>query len=1064
MVYAALFVNRHAHTWLATLCLMMFWGCSTSSEPAKQSSTNQPSLRSDVGLDGALSIEADRSGLVDIEEVVDIATDTTITSIDLDIIQSDGAPVDVDNPLEDSTGETHSDDVVDATIQLDAVGDTSLPSSDGGSMVDASIDSGSIDTAVNDTGPVDTKVCPFGLTPSLINCGFQGVCAGTVKVKCVADQPTCDYTKVPNYEVVELTCDGLDNDCNGATDNNLARPIAVSWPNVGVCKKALKVCDASNGWKEPKGVEIAGYQSVETQCDGLDNDCDGVTDIDITGKPPMSSALGVCSSLSKVCLWGMWLNPNPQQAPNYQAVETLCDGLDNDCDGLTDESLSPPKLPSGGFKVLQSGVCTGAKASCVKGVWVAPDYAKYVSSIGLSGLYEPIEQTCDGLDNDCDGQTDEGLTGPPASIQFGVCAGLRKVCKGINGWMDPPLQQVAKVSLGPEISCDGQDNDCDGKTDEEAICPLWQLGGRNQAGAAVRGDTVVIAAGSSMQIFKAAKLVRQDFRHSQPVVALALSSDGKLLASCSTNEVLRVQSVNDGVMVDKVDAPGKTWRSVSWAPTNKAVAVGDSVGWVRVVPIGSGPGAFAKKLFSGVVRPIRWVQSGSLTGLRVVAAGGNGQVKAIHPYTGVTWTYEPKPLAKGVVTDIAIDKRYAAVSWNQGGVAVFDTKDGATLGATFALTVAAQALSFDEMGRLWVIDKQGDVRRYDPQGDPPSSWKLSWSFVGTSAPGPVVSLDWLPPKILLASGSQATGTLSDKGAWSLLWQGSNALTASLSIQPPLWARALGGPQVYFGDASGPLGSLSPHGSGKVAELALSPNNASTLLSRSQKGALVSWPLPGAKGPLWSVNTAVTGSLAWSPDGSAHWRAQKSQLWRTSVADGKSTLWYSHPKGAKIDAISVSAQHDRLAFACQDSTEQLVMMDLKKSSILWSRDKLVAPRHALAWRPDGKEILASGGSAKLALIDTQQGKTIALLPGHFGYVSALAWMSEGKRFVSASDDGLVRLWRRTSKGAIGEMTSVRHCNWPCLGNGGVVGVGQIGANRWVSLGSDGGQILWSLPPL
>jgi hypothetical protein len=85
--------------------------------------------------------------------------------------------------------------------------------------------------------------------------------------------------------------------------------------------------------------------------------------------------------------------------------------------------------------------------------------------------YEPVELSCDGLDNDCDGATDADLPLNPCSLQAGVCAGSVKTCAGAGGW-----QACGPADYGPdyepeEVSCDYRDNDCDGVVDEPFIDP-----------------------------------------------------------------------------------------------------------------------------------------------------------------------------------------------------------------------------------------------------------------------------------------------------------------------------------------------------------------------------------------------------------------------------------------------------------------------------------------------------------------------------------------------------------------------------------------------------------------
>jgi hypothetical protein len=76
----------------------------------------------------------------------------------------------------------------------------------------------------------------------------------------------------------EEVCDGVDNDCSDAVDDGLTAPSA--FLTDGVCAGAVKVCEGSSGWAEPAYGSMVGYESTEMSCDDLDNDCDGVADED----------------------------------------------------------------------------------------------------------------------------------------------------------------------------------------------------------------------------------------------------------------------------------------------------------------------------------------------------------------------------------------------------------------------------------------------------------------------------------------------------------------------------------------------------------------------------------------------------------------------------------------------------------------------------------------------------------------------------------------------------------------------------------------------------------------
>ena len=76
---------------------------------------------------------------------------------------------------------------------------------------------------------------------------------------------------------------------------------------------------------------------------------------------------------------------------------------------------------------------------------------------------EPGVETCNGVDDDCDGVVDDHLTGAPACpLTKGVCASAQPVCAGTGGW---GACDYGASYQATETACDGEDNDCDGVVD-----------------------------------------------------------------------------------------------------------------------------------------------------------------------------------------------------------------------------------------------------------------------------------------------------------------------------------------------------------------------------------------------------------------------------------------------------------------------------------------------------------------------------------------------------------------------------------------------------------------------
>ncbi len=152
------------------------------------------------------------------------------------------------------------------------------------------------------------------------------------------------------------------------------------------------------------------------------------------------------------------------------AIKTeLCDGADNDCDGAIDEGFNKGAACDNG----QQGVCrrtgtlgctpdgSGVQCSAVAvtpGVEICnglDDDCDGKIDEGVSGCNcVPQGETCNNMDDDCDGTIDEGIT---RACGQGTCQGIETCSKGVFGGCTAPAS-------GVEI-CNGLDDDCDGVKD-----------------------------------------------------------------------------------------------------------------------------------------------------------------------------------------------------------------------------------------------------------------------------------------------------------------------------------------------------------------------------------------------------------------------------------------------------------------------------------------------------------------------------------------------------------------------------------------------------------------------
>ena len=284
-------------------------------------------------------------------------------------------------------------------------------------------------------------------------CGIgQVVCGANLTATCSTDPDG------PASQATPEQCDNLDNDCDGKIDDGLAYgdiPVGSQCEGLGECGVGVVLCNAQNKTAvcstNPDGV---ANQSKPESCDNKDNDCDGLTDEEIDKSKSTCSQLGLCATaLIATCQSGVW-GCSYDTAAGYQTTETLCDDLDNDCDGVTDEGFG-----------LKGQACDGNDPdTCKTGAWTCTENKFDVVCVeppaGVSG-----PEICDGKDNDCNGQTDELFPTKGTAcdgLDSDLCANGSWTCKANGSGVECTNEFILNLA---EV-CDNEDNDCDGQTDE----------------------------------------------------------------------------------------------------------------------------------------------------------------------------------------------------------------------------------------------------------------------------------------------------------------------------------------------------------------------------------------------------------------------------------------------------------------------------------------------------------------------------------------------------------------------------------------------------------------------
>jgi hypothetical protein len=328
---------------------------------------------------------------------------------------------------------------------------------------------------------LETGACQHGTQDCIA--GELGGCIGNVDPtgeSCNTIDDDCDDL------IDETVTSTYYRDLDGDSYGDPAMPQAACAAPVGYVPVASD-CDDTRAASHPSALET---------CNGIDDDCDGAADdgvlttffgdVDGDGYGGAMTMLACSAPAGFVATSG---DCNDSSAAVHPLATEGCNLVDDNCNGTTDEGCAcvdgasqtcgTPNAMGGGFNTM--GICRTGLQSCASGAWQM-----------CVGNVVPATESCNMRDDDCNGVVDDGSGAPRAWYQdcdrdgYGArgssptygcdMPSTPSACSsGTGGWAQTNsdcADAIAGINPGIVESCDGIDNDCDDTVDG-ALATSW---------------------------------------------------------------------------------------------------------------------------------------------------------------------------------------------------------------------------------------------------------------------------------------------------------------------------------------------------------------------------------------------------------------------------------------------------------------------------------------------------------------------------------------------------------------------------------------------------------------
>jgi WD40 repeat protein len=545
--------------------------------------------------------------------------------------------------------------------------------------------------------------------------------------------------------------------------------------------------------------------------------------------------------------------------------------------------------------------------------------------------------------------------------------------------------------------------------------------------------------------------------HSGQIFSVAVSPDGKILASGSFDHNIKLWDVSTGVELRVLTGHSFVVESVAFSPDGKTLA---SASWDRTAKlwdVSTGAVMFTFKGHSAVVNSVAFSPDGKIlaTGsadhtIRLWDASSGAELRLLKGHAA-----EDDTSIAGIPSvAFSPDGKILASGGDDHTVRIWDVSTGALLHTLTGHTAVVHSVAFspdgnvlvsgsgDHFVKLWDVAKGVELRTlpafpsyvasvaFSPDGkilaiaggdktitlwDVPTGKELR-TLKGH--PYSVESVAFSPNGKTLASGYEAVRLWDvSTGAELRRLEGHSNSVHAVAFSPDGKIIASGHQNIRLWDVSTGSESRLICQSSWVSALAFSPDGKLLACGGGDNTVQILDLSTGAELHTLKGHSSEIRSVAFRPDSKIVASSSDDQtvkLWDVSTGAELRTLT-GHSDSVR--SVAFSPDGKILASGSWDSSVKL--WDVSTGAQLRSLDENMSRVYAIAFSPDGKS-LAAASRASIKLWDVSTGAELKMLIGHSSWVESVAFSAQGNILASGGSDNTIRLWDVSSGTGLGSL--------------------------------------------